>query len=385
MEKSAAKKGVPAFIGVAAVWIGTHFGPGLASGTQINVYYVNYGIPGICVTALAMGFLAYALYCSMEFSRIYKTYDYQSWTRELFGTSWAVYLFDLIFLVTILTALGGSLNAMGVLLNNFLGFNYWIGVSLVIVCGMLLCAYGSELVRRASSYMVFLIAGILLIIMLLVVTQGDPDLAGSIANQTKNLPNVSWGAAIWSAIVYASFQATVVANIASVADTLVDRRESRKAAFAGWLGNTLFLIILSLTLFSYTNVYDITAEALPFYSILQRLGYEWLKGVYIAIVFLAVLSTVVGFSFAGVARFSKYYRSKEEGANNSLRDGLFVGALLFACAAASRFGIVALVSVGYRLLGYLNLPIVMLPAIILGGRKISKDYLRAKGIDAPGV
>lgn len=38
MEKSKAKKGLPVFIGVAAVWMGTHFGPGVASGTQLNQY-----------------------------------------------------------------------------------------------------------------------------------------------------------------------------------------------------------------------------------------------------------------------------------------------------------------------------------------------------------
>ena len=38
------KKGLPVFIGVASVWMGTHFGPGVASGTQLNQYYVNYGL-----------------------------------------------------------------------------------------------------------------------------------------------------------------------------------------------------------------------------------------------------------------------------------------------------------------------------------------------------
>lgn len=47
MEKSKAKKGLPVFIGVAAVWMGTHFGPGVASGTQLNQYYVRFGLPGI--------------------------------------------------------------------------------------------------------------------------------------------------------------------------------------------------------------------------------------------------------------------------------------------------------------------------------------------------
>ena len=35
--------------------------------------------------------------------------------------------------------------------------------------------------------------------------------------------------------------------------------------------------------------------------------------------------------------------------------------------------------------GDLNLPIIVLPAIILGGHKISKKYLRKNRIDAPGV
>ena len=104
MEKSKAKKGLPVFIGVAAVWMGTHFGPGVASGTQLNQYYVRFGLPGIFVTIIAMGFLGYALYCSMEFSRIYKAYDYQSWVVKLFGNKYVVILFDISFLVTILTA-----------------------------------------------------------------------------------------------------------------------------------------------------------------------------------------------------------------------------------------------------------------------------------------
>ena len=32
-----------------------------------------------------------------------------------------------------------------------------------------------------------------------------------------------------------------------------------------------------------------------------------------------------------------------------------------------------------------NLPIIVLPAIILGGHKISKKYLKSHNIDAPGV
>lgn len=387
MENSKAKKGLPVFIGVAAVWMGTHFGPGVASGTQLNQYYVKFGVAGIIVTIIAMGFLGYALYCSMEFSRIYKAYDYQSWVVKLFGNKYVVILFDISFLVTILTAASGSMNAVAVLFESNFGINYWIGVAIIIVLAMLLCAYGANLVRAASSYMMFIVVGILLVIMVLLAINGDGDLSGSIANQAENLSDAgsgNWLGAIWSAIIYGSFQATIVANIASVADGLPNRRESKKAAITGFLANTILLIVLCTMLFSYTNVYAITDEALPFYSLLQRLGYDGITIVYIVIVFIAVLSTVVGFAFAGVARFSKYYQPKS-GKKSSLRDAIFVGIMLAACAAASKIGIVTLVSTGYTILGYLNLPIIVLPAIILGGHKISKKYLKKNNIDAPGV
>ena len=59
--------------------------------------------------------------------------------------------------------------------------------------------------------------------------------------------------------------------------------------------------------------------------------------------------------------------------------------LLLACAAASKIGIVKLVSTGYTILGYLNLPLLIFPAIVLANRKIQKGYLKENNIDAPGI
>ena len=384
------KKGLPVFIGVASVWMGTHFGPGVASGTQLNQYYVGFGIPGIVMTLVAMALLGFALYCSMEFSRIYHAYDYESWVTKLFGNKYVVILFDISFFVTIISAAGGSLNAIAQLLQDFWGINYWIGVGIVIVVSMLLCAFGAELVRKSSAYMMFVVVGVLLLIMALVIAAGDADLKGAVENQAANLgadmSASNWLKALWQAIIYGSFQATIVANIASVADTLPDRRESRRSAITGYLANTLLLLILCTMLFSFTNVYEVTKEDLPFYSILARLDMGWLTTVYIIVVFIAVISTVVGFAFAGVARFGKYYRPQgKKQLAHPVRDAAFVLVLLAACAAISQVGIMNLVKYGYSLLGYINLFVIILPALILGGRKISKKYLKEHNIDAPGV
>ena len=141
-----------------------------------------------------------------------------------------------------------------------------------------------------------------------------------------------------------------------------------------------------MMLFSFTNVYAVTNEDLPFYSILARLNMGWLTTVYIIVVFIAVISTVVGFAFAGVARFGKYYRpAGKKHLAHPLRDALFVLVLLAACAAISQVGIMNIVKYGYQLLGYINLFVIVLPALIIGGRKISKKYLKEHNIDAPGI
>ena len=40
---------------------------------------------------------------------------------------------------------------------------------------MLLCAFGAELVRKSSAYMMFVVVGVLLLIMALVIAAGDAE------------------------------------------------------------------------------------------------------------------------------------------------------------------------------------------------------------------
>ena len=62
MEKQRKKSIVPPFIGIAAVWFGSHVGPGTASGKQVTTYYSAYGKLGIFLPMIAMGILAIAVY-----------------------------------------------------------------------------------------------------------------------------------------------------------------------------------------------------------------------------------------------------------------------------------------------------------------------------------
>lgn len=378
-------------IGIACVWMGTHFGPGVASGTQILTYWVKYGIWGTIASILAMCLLGYGIYCSAEFSRIYRTYNYADWTAGVWGSRWIVYLLDFSFIIVMMTALGGSLNAIGTLLNSQFGINYWTGVILVVICAALLCAYGAKLVSRASSYMMYLVIAVLAVIIILAMSSGQLHLGQALANVSVGRVNgiqPSFLGALWSGVIYASFQANVIGNISSVSNQLPNRSTAKKAAIIGIIGNAAMLVALSLFFLAATTIpnYDVMntgANPLPFYGILTALNFSGAKLVYVCTVFVAVLSTAVGFCFGAIARYSKLYRKPEEKA--PLKDAALVAVLLLLCALASRLGIVRLVSTGYTILGYLNLPLLIFPAIVLANRKISKKYLGEYHIDAPGV
>ena len=69
-QKNTVKKAlIPAWLGVACVWFGTHCGPGAASGNQTVQYFVRYGLWSLFLPLVAMGLLGVALYYAMEFSR----------------------------------------------------------------------------------------------------------------------------------------------------------------------------------------------------------------------------------------------------------------------------------------------------------------------------
>ena len=364
------KKTIPAFIGVACVWMGTHFGPGFASGAQMNIYYVKYGIFGLFMPLVAMLILGVSLYFTIEYSRIRNRHNFNDYVKDLYSPYQKVMapLFDFCYLFTVVCALGACLASIGSLLEAFIGLPYWIGIGMIIAVILLMSIFGSEIVRILSSYMMFIVSGLILLIVIMAFATGTVDLEGALASSKENIPDQSFGKALWSAVIYASFQATIICNICSETDTLKNKSESKKSVVAGYIGNVVLMTLVIIMLFGVTNSYDVLGETLPLYSILDHIGYKWLTIVYLVLVVLAVASTGVGFIYSGIARFGKVVPVKNERA----RGAAIAIVLMVGCALAASFGLTALVSKGFTALGYLNLPIMIIPAIFVTTYKMRR-------------
>ena len=101
------KSAVPAYLGVAAVWIGSHFGPGFATGAFSVRWYVKYGWVGLVTPLLAMLITGGVMYYMLEYAREHGTPNYRPFARACYGEKLGgvvAVLYDICFLMTMMCA-----------------------------------------------------------------------------------------------------------------------------------------------------------------------------------------------------------------------------------------------------------------------------------------
>lgn len=366
---------VPPFVGIAAVWFGTHAGPGVASGKQVATYFSSYGKIGMLTPVFAMALLGLAMYFAIEYSRVNKVHDFKTFTNKFFHPYEKLFsaFFEISFLVTSLLAPGLCIATSANLFQQFFGLNIWVGTVLMVLVSVLLVIYGAELVKTASTALTI---GILVVIALIVVL-GISASKGAISTNwaATSFSDHSLTGGLWLAITYAGFQSTGnIGNCISVSQGLKSKKESMMSAALGTFLNALMLVAIVLVNFAYQP--ESIKSLLPNYYIVQQIGLPVLETVYVIFVVMASLSTIIAFAFALVARYgSKTYmvkRIKKE-RNRSL---IIVLSMLILDVMVSTFGIASIVNIGYKYLGYFSIFVVLFPFIIVGlirGKKLKTE------------
>lgn len=377
IEKSGQKSIIPAYVGIAAVWFGTHVGPGVASGKQVVSYYAAYGKLGIFTPFIAMALLGLAVYFALEYSRVNKINDFKSFTNKFFHPYEKLFstFFEICFLVTSLLAPGLCIATSAQLLEQFFGLNIWGGTVLMVLISVILVIYGAQIVKAASTG---LTVGIL-VILTTIVTLGIKAGSGTIAENWSNssFTDYSLLSVIWTAISYAGFQSTgIIGNCISVSDGLNSRRDSVKTAVLGSLLNAVMLA--SIVLVNYAFQPESIKNLLPNYYIVQQFGIPAFETVYVLFVILASISTIITFAFSLVVRFGKKELLVKNIKSERNRNLLIVLVMLILDVIVSTFGIAQIINIGYKYLGYFSIFVVMFPFILIGIKKSKQMKLSAK-------
>lgn len=368
LEKIREKPLIPSFVGIAAVWFGTHVGPGVASGKQVVSYFADFGKLGIFTPIIAMVLLGTAIYFALEYSRINEIHDFKTFTNKFFHPYEKLFstFFEICFLVTCLLAPGLCIATSAQFLNQLFGLNIWVGTIIVVLISVILVIYGAGLVKTASTGLTVGMLAILATIVSLGIKSGGGTIAANWANSSFTDFPVLEG--IWIAISYAGFQSTgIIGNCISVSDGLSSRRDSAKSAILGVILNSLLLS--SIVLVNYAFQPESINNLLPNFYIVQQLGIPVLETVYVIFVIMASLSTIITFAFSLVVRFGKKEFLVNKIKNERSRNLSIVLVMLILDVIVSTFGIAPIINIGYRYLGYFSIFVVMFPFILVGIKK----------------
>lgn len=367
-----------AILGVAAVWLGGHFGPGFATGAFSTTWYVRYGWMGLITPLIAMLVTGGVMYFMTEYARSHGTCNYRPFALSCYGEKFGQVmsvLYDITFLLTVMCAGGLAISGEGNIVKSMFGGTdaaYWIGFAATILISALLCLYGSKLLSGASRYMMYAIVAVVLLIVVLSFTRGSYDLPQSFQNSMAETTFGGVLTAIFNGILYGCFQSTIVFNVMSVADTLESKKETGKAIRSGYFITVILMIGMVVTLFSYTSTFDIVnaPNNLPIMWVIQQLGMPWLSWIYALLMTLAVLSSAAGLAFAGCRRFDKLFSFIK---NVHLRRIVITVILLGIAGFGASFGMGPLLRTGTSVVGYIGIPVLVLPALFWVSHKIKKD------------
>ena len=364
------------YLGVAAVWLGGHFGPGFATGAFSVNYYVKYGAIGLVMPLLAMLITGGVMYYMTEYARSHGTTNYKPFVTSCYGEKAGAVIgviYDLLFVATVMCAGGLAFSGEANVLMNY-GFGYWGAAALTIFVSALLCLYGSKLLSKASKYMMYAIVLVVLLIAVLSLALGEYDLPAALAAAPISTKEPNLLHAILSAMLYGCFQSTIAFNVMSVADVLPSKKDTAKAIIAGYIITVILMIAIAFTLFCYVTVIPDLCNpgvvAVPIMAVLGRLGLPWLTTLFVTLMTLAVLTSAAGLANAGCVRFNKLFSFI---GNLQLRRAVITVILLGVAAFGASFGMKALLQQGTSIVGYIGIPALVIPAFTWVRAKLKKD------------
>ena len=364
MNKKSVKRAlIPAWLGVACVWFGTHCGPGAASGNQTVQYFVKFGLWSLLMPLAAMILLGVSLYYAMEFARRTHATDFKDFANKLFHPYDKIFanLFEFSFVGTVGLSGGACVATASTLFYDYFGAPVWVGIVAIVGVTIIFSIFGESLVRVASTWMSLIIMVCIFAVVIAGVVHNN-GLAASFAG--RSLGDANGGAALWRSVLYASFQSTgVFGSCIAVVHGLKNKGEVKKSVVAGIIINALFLIVVSLMLLGYPEA---IADTLPNFWVISKVGIPVLVAAYVAVVFCACATNTVSFSNALSGRYSKFLPIK----NSKLNKFVITVVMLLYVSAFSKFGLSALVGTGFTYLGYFCILTLLLPTIFVGHRKL---------------
>jgi len=350
-------------------------GGGYATGRELAEFFMPSGPwGGIAAMLLAMLIWSIVSIATFLFARAAGAHDYLSFFRALLGRGWVVFeLAYIVFVILILAVFGAAAGAIGAALFGLPKIAGTLAL-MVSIAGFVM--FGSESVERLFKYVTFLLYGVYVLFMLLAFTHFGERIVAAFG---AHVPATGW---VLGGVTYASYNIIGAVVILPVVRHL---QSDRDAVIAGAVAGPLAMLPALLFFTCMVAFYPaIGSQTLPSDFMLQRLGSPLFHLLFQVMIFAALLESGTGAVHAINERIARAWINAR-GRPLTKRMRLAIALVLLVCCMllAERFGLVALIARGYRMLAVLFMVVYVLPLMTIG---VARLWQRHKhGRLRPGV
>ncbi|MBA2920171.1 hypothetical protein GON01_00530 [Sphingomonas sp. MAH-20] len=337
-------------------------GGGYATGRELAEFFLPSG-PWGGLAGMLLAMLAWSLICALTFAFAHaaRAYDYRTFFERLLGPAWVVFeIAYVLFVILILSVFGAAAGAIG---TATLGLPTLAGTLALAAAIALFVTFGNASVERLFKYVSFLLYGVYVLFVLLSLGSfgdriGERFAAGG--------PSHGWAL---GGLTYASYNVVGAVVILPVMRHMTGRRD---AVIAGLVAGPLAMLPALLFFTCMIAFYPgIARETLPSDFILQQLHIPAFHLLFQAMIFAALLESGSGAVHAINERIAAVWRRRRGVELPYRARAAFAAALLIGCIfVADRFGLVALIGSGYRLLAYTILAVYVVPLLTIGAAKL---------------
>ena len=358
-------------LGLAGIWFTTHFGGGFASGAQMYSYYVKFGIWCLIMPLLAMIYNAvFFTYC-FRYARKRELYDYGSYNKSFYGKYNKLFsvLFEILYITVMCVAPAVAFATGGSTLENLTGLPYFACTAIIGIFIFVVAIFGTDIVRKVSSVLsICIIVGLLVVLI--------PNIIANAGAIGENLGQMAaspapFGAALWSAFIYGTFQLANVAVFVQHAKSLESPKDADPSMIIGCIANALFMTLVCLGLVGVFNLPGYADAKVPtLFMVENGVGAGFMKPLISVLIILGAVSTAVNMVAAMTKRVSvlimKPEEKQKEAETGKPSGKTIIVALVVALVdfGIAQFGLLPLIQKGYSFIAYLAIPVILIPYII---------------------
>ena len=333
-------------------------GGGYATGRELAEFFLPSG-PWGGLAAVLVATVVFSVVCAVTFlfARKVEAWDYVTFFEQLLGPGWV--LFEgayVLFIVLILAVYGAAAGAIGAAL---LGIAPIWGTVVLGTAIIAVVTFGNASVERMFAYVSYLLYAVYALFILLAFTHFGDRISAGFAHGG---PMGGWLA---GGTVYAGYNLVGAAVVLPVIRHLTSDRD---AIIAGMIAGPLAMLPALLFFIAMIGFAPgIASATLPSDVLLQQLDIPLFHLLFQLMIFSTLLGSGASSVHAINERIAKALLNRRNIVLSNRARLIIALVLLIGCMfVAERFGLVALIANGYRVLAYVLIAVYVLPVLTLG-------------------